>query len=450
MKKLTLIFAAVTMFFTSCEEFPHVPSNGEGRPGPNLTKKYSADVAIQWVNLQQRLIKSTPGFDPLVASRSFAYSGLALYESVLKGMPAYVSVASPRIGTNINEVSHQQIIHWPASANAAMAFMLKNLFANTSASNQTAIDSLESTFNSLFHSESSQHIVTQSAEYGRKIANQIFEWSKTDGGHEAYLQATSDTYIPPTGPGKWIPTPPANSKPIRPYWGDNRSFVAGSALGTMPPPPPAYSETAESGFYKMAQELYSTSRSLSEEDIRIVKHWADLPGNYGTPAHYTHIATQLIEKNRFRLDQAAIVYAKHGIALNEAIINVFKAKYTYNLIRPVSYIRNVLGYTDWNTVIGTPPHPEYPSAHAVLGGASAAIMESFVGKNYSFVDRTHENLYGARTYESLRAYAEEASKSRVLGGIHYNVSAAIGLMQGEEVGKLVNDIGFKGNPSNTP
>ncbi len=450
MKKFTLIFATVTMFFTGCEEFPHVPSNGEGRPGLDLTKKYAADVGIQWVNLQQRLIKSTPGFDPLVASRSFAYSGLALYESVLKGMPGYVSVASPRIGTNINEVPHQQIIHWSASANASMAYILKNLFANTSAPNQAAIDSLESTFNSQFLAESSQQLVSQSAEYGRKIANQIFEWSKTDGGHEAYLKATSDTYIPPTGPGKWIPTPPANSKPIRPYWGDNRSFVAGSALETMPPPPPAYSETAESGFYKMAQELYNTSLSLSEEDIRVVKHWADLPGNYGTPAHYTHIATQLIEKNRFRLDQAAIAYAKHGIALNEAIINVFKAKYTYNLIRPVSYIRNVLGYIDWNTVIGTPPHPEYPSAHAVLGGASAAIMESFVGKNYSFVDRTHENLYGARTYHSPRAYAEEASKSRVLGGIHYNVSAAIGLMQGEEVGKLVNDIGFKGNPNNIP
>jgi len=450
MKKFTLIFATVTMFFTGCEDFPHVPSNGEGHQGLNLTKKYPADIAIQWINLQQELIKTTPGFDPLVASRSFAYSGLALYESVLKGMPGYRSVVSPRIGMNINDVPHQQIIHWSASANAAMACMLKNLFANTSAANQASIDSLESDFNSQFQAESKAEIVSQSAEYGRKIANHIFEWSKTDGGHEAYLKATSDTYVAPTGPGKWIPTPPALSKPIRPYWGDNGSFVQNSALETMPPPPPAYSESAESGFYKMSDELYTISLSLTEEDIRTVKHWADLPGNYGTPAHYTHIATQLVEKNRFKLDQAVLAYAKHGIALNEAIICVFKAKYTYNLIRPVSYIRSVLGHADWNTVIGTPAHPEYPSAHSVLGGASATVLESFFGKNYSFVDLTHENLFGARTYNSLRAYAEDAAKSRVLGGIHYKVSAAVGLMQGEAVGDLVNSIGFKGNSNTIP
>ncbi len=195
----------------------------------------------------------------------------------------------------------------------------------------------------------------------------------------------------------------------------------------------------------MVNEVYTISLSLTDDYIKIVKHWADLPGNYGTPAHYTNIATQLIEKNKFKLDEAAITYAKHGIALNEAIICVFKAKYTYNLIRPVSYIRNVLGHATWNTVIGTPAHPEYPSAHAVLGRASSVVLESIFGNNYSFVDRTHENLYGARTYKNLKAYAVEAAWSRILGGIHYGVSAEVGLAQGEKVGILVNKIGFKGN-----
>ncbi len=132
-------------------------------------------------------------------------------------MPSYHSVASPRIGMNINAIPNQQKIHWSASANAAMAFILKNLFASTSDANKSTIDSLESVFNTQFQDESTQ-IVSESAEYGRKIAKHIFEWSKTDGGHEAYLKATSDTYVPPTGPGSWIPTPPAFSKPIRPYW----------------------------------------------------------------------------------------------------------------------------------------------------------------------------------------------------------------------------------------
>ena len=127
-------------------------------------------------------------------------------------------------------------------------------------------------------------------------------------------------------------------------------------------------------------------------------------------------------------------------------ISVFKAKYTYNLIRPISYIRNVLGHASWNTVIGTPAHPEYPSAHATIGGASFTILEGKFGKNCSFTDRTHENLWGARSYNSLKEYAVEAATSRFLGGIHYAFSAEVGLSQGIHVGELVNNIEFKGSP----
>jgi hypothetical protein len=442
MKKIILISAIVTCFFTGCEELPTGPSDGEVISG-NLVKKYPADVAIKWINLQQKLTKKTTGFDPLVSSRSYAYSGLTLYESIVKGMPGYNSVASPLIGTNINTLPKHQVIHWSASANAAMAFILKNLYANTSDANKVTIDSLESALNSEYQNETNAQIASESADYGRKIANSIFEWSKTDGGHEAYLGATSSTYEAPTGQGLWIPTPPAFSKPVRPFWGDNRSFIANSALSTAPPPPLAYSESPDSDFYKMVNEVYDISLSLKDQDTRIIKHWGDIPGNYNTPSHYTHIATQLIEGNKFKLDQAAVTYAKHGIALNEAIISVFKAKYTHNLIRPISYIRNVLGYTAWNTVIGTPAHPEYPSAHATVGGASSTVLENIFGKDYSFVDRTHEDLYGARSYKNLKEYATEAAWSRVLAGIHYKPSADIALAQGEKVGNLVNKIKFK-------
>jgi hypothetical protein len=442
MKKFIVISAILTCFFTSCEEMLTDPPKGDVISG-NLVKKYPADVAAKWINLQQKLVKKTPGFDPLVTARSYAYSGLTLYESILKGMPGYNSVASPLIGTNINTLPKHQVIHWAASANAAMAFILKHLFANTSDANKVTIDSLESVLNSEYQSEATAQIVSESADYGRSIANSIFEWSKTDGGHEAYLGATSSTYVVPTGPGLWIPTPPALSQPIRPYWGDNRSFIPNSAQTTAPPPPIPYSESPESDFYKMVNEVYDISLSLTDEDIRIVKHWADIPGNYNTPSHYTNIASQLIEQNGFMLDQAAVTYAKHGIAINEALISVFKAKYVHNLIRPISYIRNVLGYNTWNTVIGTPAHPEYPSAHATVGGASSTVLENIFGKNYSFVDRTHENLTGARSYKNLKEYASEAAWSRILAGIHYNPSAEVALVQGEEVGNLVNKIKFK-------
>ena len=436
MKKFILIFTILTGVFTSCEETHHGPSN-------NHVGKYSRDVAVKWITVQQKLVKKTPGFDPLVTARCYAYSGLTLYEAVVKGMPGYNSVASPLIGDDINALPDHQVIDWAASANAAMAFILKNLFASTSEANKATIDSLESALNSEYENKSTSQIASASADYGRKIASRIFEWSKTDGGHEGYLGAIDNSYVAPTGPGLWIPTAPALSPPIRPSWGNNRSFVPNSAVSTAPGPPIPYSESPDSEFYKAVNEVYTISLSLTEDDVRIVRHWGDIPGNYNTPSHYTHIATQLIEENDFKLDQAAFTYAKHGIAINEAIISVFKAKYIHNLIRPISYIRNVLGHTAWNTVISTPAHPEYPSAHATVGGAGYTVLESIFGKNYAFVDRTHENSHGARSYENLKAYASEAARSRVLAGIHYQFSADAGLKQGEDVGNLVNKIKFK-------
>jgi len=436
MKKFILTFAILTWVFTGCEETPHGPSN-------NNVSKYPADVAIKWIKLQQKLTKKTPGFDPAVSSRSYAYSGLTLYEAVVKGMPEYNSVASPLIGDNINALPNHQVIDWAASANAAMAFILKNLFANTSEANKATIDSLESALNAEYENKSTAQIVTASGEYGRKIANSIFEWSKGDGGHEAYKGAIDNSYVVPKGPGLWVPTPPALSPPIRPSWGNNRSFIPNSAVSTAPGPPITYSENPDSDFYKMVNKVYTISLSLTEEDVKIVKHWGDLPANYNAPSHYTHIATQLVEENELKLDQAAVTYAKHGIALNEAIISVFKAKYIHNLIRPISYIRSVLGQAAWNTVIPTPPHPEYPSGHATVGGASYTVLASIFGKDHAVVDRAHENLYGARSYENLKAYATEAAWSRVLAGIHYQLSADVGLAEGEKVGDLVNKIEFK-------
>lgn len=441
-KKILLLLTFTTCLFAGCDEGPWRP-HGEGQPGHH-GKNYPADVAVKWIGLQQLLIKTTPGFDPLVASRSFSFSGLTMYESIVKGLPGYRSVVSPRVGSDINKIPGNHRIYWPASANAAMAAILKSLFANTSVANKSKIDSLESVFNLQFQQEVKGEGLNESIAYGKTIASRIFEWSKTDGGHEAYLSATNGSYVPPTGPGMWIPTPPAFSQPIRPYWGDNRSMVPDIAVSTLPPPP-SYSENPESEFYRAANEVYTLSQSLTADDISVVKTWGDLPGNYGTPAHYTNIATQLIQQKKFGLDDAVVTYARHGIALYEATICVFKAKYKYTLVRPVSFIRNVMGYSAWNTVIGTPAHPEYPSAHAVLGGASYVVLENIFGKNLSFTDRTHENLYGARTYPNLKAYAVEAAWSRVLGGIHYNPSAEIGLTQGQRVGALVNKIQFRTN-----
>jgi hypothetical protein len=435
-KTITLLMLACILFYTSCEESDHLPK----------AKKYSADVAIAWINLQQKLIKKTPGFSPGVSGRAWAYSGLALYESIVPGMPGYRSLLGHMGAPTAAVPANSKFFYWPSCANSAMAFIIKNLFASTSPANVSTIDSLEAAFNSQFEAEVKEaQILEGSANFGRLVAENIFEWSKTDGGHEGY-KPQPNTYTPLPGDGFWKPTPPAFANAAASNQGNYRTFTPGLTAQTQPSsyPIPSYSPDPGSDFYNMVNEVYTISQSLTNENILTVKTWGDIPGNYNGPGHFTNIATQLIILKHLNLDEAALVYAKHGIALNDAGISCFKTKYEYNLVRPITYIRSpAMGHTTWNTIIPTPPHPEFSSAHAVVGRASSVVLESTFGKKCSFTDKTHEALYGSRTYNTLEEYAKDGAWSRVLAGIHYNPSATAGLEQGKKVGDLVNKLPFK-------
>lgn len=324
-----------------------------------------------------------------------------------------------------------------------MASITRQFFESTSAANMGTIDSLENIYKTKFQNEADANKISNAEDYGVRVATSIFEWSKTDGAHQAYKNIVDPNYIPPVGAGLWIPTPAAFGPAVHPHWGANRSFVANSANLTQPGPSITYSAEIKSPFYNMVNELYTISLSLTHEDSTIAKFWGDQPGNLNVPAHATKILIQLIVLNKMDLYEAAAAYALHGIAMNDASISTFKTKYTYNLLRPISYIRNVMQHTSWNSVLPTTPHPEYSAAHAVVSGASATVLENIFGKNYAFTDHSYDDTYGARSFNSFEEYAAEAGHSRLLAGIHYGPSIAIGLTQGEKIGEMVNRLKIK-------
>ena len=427
--KLKIILSFMTFIFAFC--------SCKKKDPPVSVAKYPADIANAWMQMQIRLTRSTVGYNSVVSDRSFGYAGITMYESLVPGIPGYRSLL-PQIGsTVVVPDKSQDQYYWPASVNAAMAMLTKNFFETTSAANMASIDSLEAAYATTFQTQSDALKIDNAIEYGRQVATAIFNWSKTDGAHQAYKHIVDPTYTPPVGEGLWVPTPPANGAPVHPHWGSNRSFIANIATATLPAPPITYSTSTKSTFYAMVNELYTISLSLTHEDSTMAKFWADLPGNLNVPAHATNILTQLIVKNKYDLAKAAAAYALHGIALYDASISIWKTKYQYNLLRPITYIRNTMGHSTWSSMIPTPPHPEYSAAHAVISAASAVVLEKFFGENYSFTDHSYDAIYGARTYNSFDAYAKEAGRSRLLGGIHYSPSITVGLIQGRQVGNKV-------------
>lgn len=170
-----------------------------------------------------------------------------------------------------------------------------------------------------------------------------------------------------------------------------------------------------------------------------------MPG--GSHAHWLAIFSQVLNKegSAAMLDKAILVYVKMGITQSDARIATWKAKYQYNLLRPITYIRSVMGKATWNSSIATPNHPEYPSAHSSFSIPAAAILSKEFGDNYIFSDLTYDFLgLKARNFTSFIQAAKDAGDSRVNGGLHYRFAIDAGEKLGNTIVKYMEDkIRFK-------
>lgn len=236
------------------------------------TNTYTSEVVFKWIDLNRRILLTTTRTAPGIrVNREFAYTGIALYESVVPGMPAYQSLSSqldqmPAMPSTEPGLAY----HWAACANAALAAMNRFFFPTTSAANKASMDSLEAALNSEFVSNADAAEIQRSVQFGKDVAQKIIDWSKTDGADHAF-----DPYTPPVGPGLWVPTPSAFQAAVGPYWGNNRTIVPGSINGALPSSPFPYSEDPSSDFFKMEKEVYDASQSLTAEQTAIGLFWLD-------------------------------------------------------------------------------------------------------------------------------------------------------------------------------
>jgi hypothetical protein len=416
----TAVLAATLLGSCKKDEWP--PKNHQ--PGA-----YSADVIDKWATMQLRLMRNATGIPNQAFSRHFAYTGIAALQSLAPGFHGQNDWSGEWNGlTGLPPRNLSDRYYYPSNVNAAMAAINRSMFPNASAADKAGIDSLEAAFNADFLATTEQSLIATSANYGKAVAEAVYNWAETDG----YKNANAP-YTPPTGPGLWVPTPPAFAAAATPYWGNNRPIIAGSTSNTLPAAPPVYSTEPASAFFKMVKQVHDASQALTDDQKAMAIFWRDVPG-VSSPGHWLSIMQQVMRKKNASLDKAALAYALTGSAINDALIACWKAKYKYNLVRPITYIRDVMGYSTWSSHIGTPSHPEYPSAHSALSGAAAEALDRLFGNVGTITDNTYNYLgLVPRTYASVSAIANEAGQSRLYGGIHYQPSIDAGLMQGKKV-----------------
>ena len=449
MKKIIVSFVLVFMtitLFNSCHKLDDYFWDGDGGPGYNhskYTKTYSSEVAFKWMDMQLHLMITNPTpFGGTPTQRYFAYGAIALYESVVPGMPDYNSLSSQLNDfPAMPQTRHSATYCWAVSANTALAAMTRSFFIAATDVNKTKIDSLENALNDWYKMQTDTGTFNRSVAFGKEVAELVFDWAKADRSSEA-----NAAYTPPVGPGLWKPTPPAFAAAAVPYWGKNRLMVATSLDGVELEAPPVYSEDPNSEYYMMMKEVYDASLSLTDEQKAVAIFWGGKPGvqGYGGGGYLSSIKTVLMQENP-KLDFTAYVFAKASIAMNDAGVGVYKFKYQHNQQRPVTYIREVLGDTLWTSFSPTPPFPDFPSAHASHSGAFAEIMEGLFGTEYHFTDHTYDFQGQApRSYTSFEDMVQDINDARFYGGIHSRISNKAGAELGRKIAlNIENTLKFK-------
>jgi hypothetical protein len=242
------------------------------------------------------------------------------------------------------------------------------------------------------------------------------------------------------GPGIYQPTPPMNMKPILPHWGNVKPFVLTSAKQFPMAGPPAVDSAAFAKDFDEVRRLGSkNSTARTSEQTAIAIHWA---GSEVPPLNA--VARAVSAAKKLNLVDNARFFALLNMAMADALIAGFENKYRYNSWRPVTAIRNadlaknaaITAEPGWESLIVTPPHPDYPSGHALGAGAAVAIMQAVFGGDRFSASYTYPPLGVVARWETFSQITKEIEDARVWGGIHFRTADEHGTQLGRQVAEF--------------
>jgi hypothetical protein len=277
---------------------------------------------------------------------------------------------------------------------------------------------------------------------GEQAADAIVAACADDG------MVAPDIYRPVTTVGAYVPT----TGPAVPHWGKRRPWVMTRGDQFRPGPPPSLTSAAWARDYNEIKALGSrNSTQRTPEQTAVAKFWEAT-----APAVYWPVARSVAAAPGRDLTDNARLFAVAAMAMDDGLIAVFDAKYTYNLWRPVTAIRN--GDLDgndatdrdpgWTPFIDTPMHPEYPCAHCIVSASLGAVLEAEIGSGATPTLRSASSTAGGavRTWSSVRDFVQEVALARILDGVHYRNSTEVGSAMGTKIGELA----VKSFPKRTP
>jgi hypothetical protein len=443
-----------------------------------------AGFVAKWTATHYALARAER-LSPPVASRTSAYAAIALYEGWAAFSDSLRSLAGQLNGLAALPRPDRDEPYDPALvAMEAQTVVLRTLYQEGFASTGVAITALHDSLLGVRTAAGvPEPVVQRSLAYGAELGRAILAWAAEDG-----FATRAFAYEVKRGDGYWTPTattaqyrsqnlsasrdfvgfdnPTAAARPgesadrsitvnrpkrpnktvpginplvaLEPEWGRLRTFALDSAAACAPAAALPFETGKDSRLYAEAREVYDLGRNLTEDQKRIAYFWADNPGESGTPSgHWMSVVSSLSDQWKLSPERTVEAYALTAIAVADAFIGCWWAKFDTHVLRPVAYIQRYID-PDWQPLLNTPPFPAYTSGHSTQSAAAAEVLTALFGDGRPYDDPTHLTLgHPVKRLSSFRAAAHEAGLSRLYGGIHFQMDNLAGRQQGECIGRTV-------------
>lgn len=384
----------------------------------------AAAVVHSWNDITLQAIRDERSAPPM-ASRALAMVSTAVFDAVNSIDGRYqsysgVAAVSPLASTE-------------AAAAAAARDVLVSLFPARTATFDAALTATLATL-------PVDANTTAGFNAGKTAATSIITLRTGDG------KDAPSTYAPSGLNGRWAPTT-AGGNAVLPQWGGVKPWAMTMGNQFRPLSPPGIDTTEYSSAFALVRQLGSNSSTVRRADQTATAFfWAGGPGTATPPGQWNMIAQTVAEQQDLSTPEASRMYALLNIALADAAIACWDAKYAYDYWRPVTAIRN--GSTDgnagtpgdaaWTPLLTTPSFPSYTSGHSTFSSAAAAVLAAFYGTDtIPFTATSEVPGVANRSFRSFTAAANEAGMSRIYGGIHFGFDNKAGLTAGRALGNWV-------------
>jgi len=398
------------------------PGRAQEAGVPHSTGRPGANAVTHWNAVATDAFAPSQGTNPMVQSRTLAILHAAIHDAINaidRRYEPYTAGLAAAPGASVDAAV-------AASARDVLVALLPD---------QTAM--VEAAYTRALAGIPDGAARTAGIAVGQASAAATILRRQGDGLEEA----TQSVYVPRPVPGDYQFTPPFNFAAL-PGWGRVKPFVIDLREHGLEGPDRLSSAqyARDLAYLKAIGDI--NSRIRTEAQSEIAQFWYE-----DSPLGWNRIANTVVRQRKLDNWSAARAFALVNFAMADGYIAGFEAKYRFRFWRPETAIReagtdgNRLTEADpaWRPFQVTPPVPDYPSTHTVVGWAAAEVLIDLMGDRlrYSADSLTLPGV--TRDFKGFSAAAEENGLSRLYAGIHFQLAVKDGRRQGRSIGRVVAD-----------